>query len=164
MKIHFIGIGGIGLSGLARVLHTQGHEVTGSDLKETMITKSLNSIGIEVSIPQASKNINDHDLVVYSAVVHADNVERKKAEALGIKSIPRKALLPMILDTKKVYAVAGAHGKSTTTAILTAILQSDAIIGAESKEFDCNVRFLDRELIAFEADESDGSFLNSNLA
>jgi UDP-N-acetylmuramate--alanine ligase len=68
----------------------------------------------------------------------------------------------MILDTKKVYAVAGAHGKSTTTAILTAILQSDAIIGAESKEFDCNVRFLDRELIAFEADESDGSFLNSN--
>jgi UDP-N-acetylmuramate--alanine ligase len=162
VKIHFVGIGGIGLSGLARVLKSLGHEVEGSDLKQTKLTQSLMDIGIKVSTPQSASNISNQDLVVYSAVVKEDNVERQEAQKQGIKTISRKELLPMILDKKKVYSVAGAHGKSTTSAILTAIMQCDAIIGAESKEFDCNVRFNNDKLIAFEADESDASFLNSN--
>ncbi len=164
MKIHFTGIGGIGLSGLARFLYYEGFTVSGSDMVETPLVRRLREEGIEVFVPQKRENITkDIDLLVYSAAVKSSNPELIQARALGIRAIPRREALPIVLGGKKVYAVAGAHGKSTTSAILASILKdANAIIGAESKEFGSNVRYSGSETVVFEADESDASFLNSN--
>lgn len=161
MKVHFIGIGGIGLSALARFLKYDGHIVSGSDMKPTPITDSLQNENIKVTIPQNGKSITDQDIVIYSAAVKQNNIEILEASKKGIKTIARKEALPIILGDKKNYCVCGAHGKSTTTAILASILQSSALIGAISKEFDSNFRYIG-DTVAFEADESDGSFLLSN--
>ena len=162
MKVHFIGIGGIGLSALARFLNNDGHEITGSDMKSSPITKELEKEGIKVSCPQEAKNINDaFDLVIYSAAVTDENPELIEARLKQIRTLSRKEALPIILGDKKNYCVAGAHGKSTTTAILASILQSSALIGAISKDFGSNFRYVN-DLVAFEADESDASFLLSN--
>jgi UDP-N-acetylmuramate--alanine ligase len=163
MKIHFIGIGGIGISGLAQYMHFQGHDVSGSDISDTIITKNLRSLGIGVSVPHCSSAITDQDLVIHSAIIRPDNPEVLAAKEKGIEVLARREALLKILDKSKVYSVAGAHGKSTTTAILTAIMSGSAIIGAESKAFGSNVRYDDTtDVMLFEADESDGSFINSN--
>lgn len=162
MKIHFIGIGGIGISGLAKFMLAQGHEVSGSDLSETAITKKLKELGMKLTIPHDASAITDQELVIHSAIIRPDNAEIVEAQRRGIEVLARREALPMILEGKKVYAVCGAHGKSTTTAILSSILDGSAIIGAESKEFGDNVRYSEGDILLFEADESDGSFLNSN--
>ena len=163
MKIHFIGIGGIGISGLAQYMQYKGHTVSGSDIKETLITKKLRSLGIDITIPHASSAITDQDLVVHSAIIRPDNPEIVAAKAKGIEVLARREALLKILDDRKVYSVAGAHGKSTTTAILASIMEGSAIIGAESKAFGSNVRYDEKsDVMIFEADESDGSFINSN--
>ncbi len=161
MKIHFIGIGGIGLSALARILKYDGHTISGSDIKQTPLTKNLEEEGIDITIPHSKTSIKNQDLVIYSAAVKPTNEEIIEAKNQGIKILSRKEALELVLSNKKNYCVAGAHGKSTTTAILSSILQSSALIGAISKEFGSNFRYID-ELLAFEADESDGSFLLSN--
>ena len=161
MKIHFIGIGGIGLSALARFLNNSGHSVSGSDIAPTTITEQLSTENITITIPHGKDAINNQDLIIYSAAVTSDNVELLSAKEQGIKILSRKEALPTILGDKKNFNVCGAHGKSTTTAILSAILQSSAIIGAISKEFNSNFRYIN-DTVAFEADESDGSFLLSN--
>lgn len=161
MKVHFIGIGGIGLSALARFLKYNGHEVSGSDMKETPITAELKREGITVYSPQSANNIKDPDIVIYSAAVTDENPELIESRIKQIKTLSRKEALPIILGEKKNYCVAGAHGKSTTTAILASILNSSAIIGAISKDFGSNFRYID-DLVAFEADESDASFILSN--
>ncbi|AXH15994.1 UDP-N-acetylmuramate--L-alanine ligase [Malaciobacter mytili LMG 24559] len=161
MNIHFIGIGGIGLSALGRFLKHDGHFVSGSDMKSSPITQQLEQEGIKVITPHNASIIDNQDIVIYSAAVKQNNVEVIKALKNGIKTIPRKEALPIVLGDKKNYCVAGAHGKSTTTAILASILKSSTLIGAISKEFDSNFRYVD-DLVAFEADESDGSFLLSN--
>jgi UDP-N-acetylmuramate--alanine ligase len=162
MKVHFIGIGGIGLSALARFLNNDGHEISGSDMKDSPITKELQNEGIQVSCPQEATNIkDDFDLVIYSAAVTDENPELIEARLNQIRTLSRKEALPIILGDKKNYCVAGAHGKSTTTAILASILQSSALIGAISKDFGSNFRYVN-DLVAFEADESDASFLLSN--
>ena len=162
MKVFFIGIGGIGLSALARFLKHDGHEVCGSDMKSTPITKELIKEGIKVSCPQDASNISeDLDLVVYSAAVTDENPELIESRLKQIRTLSRKEALPIILGDKKNYCVAGAHGKSTTTAILASILDSSALIGAISKDFNSNFRYVN-DLVAFEADESDASFLLSN--
>jgi len=163
MKIHFIGIGGIGISGLAQYMHFKGHEITGSDISDTIITQKLRSLGIQVSVPHTKDAITDQDMVIHSAIIRPDNPEILAAKEKNIKVLARREALMEILKKQKVYSVAGAHGKSTTTAILSAIMQGSAIIGAESKEFGSNVRYDDStDVMLFEADESDGSFLNSN--
>jgi len=162
MKIHFIGIGGIGISGLAKFMLAQGHEVSGSDISETIITKKLEDLGMKLTIPHDASAIDDQDLVVHSAIIRPDNVEVLAAKEKNIEVRARREALPMIVEDKKVYAVCGAHGKSTTTAILSSILDGSSIIGAESKEFKDNVRHHESDVLLFEADESDGSFLNSN--
>ncbi|NPA03384.1 MAG: UDP-N-acetylmuramate--L-alanine ligase [Epsilonproteobacteria bacterium] len=164
MRIHFTGIGGIGLSGLARFLHAEGYKVSGSDMIETPLVRKLREEGIEVFVPQKKENITDDiNLLIYSAAVKSNNPELVAARSKGIQTLPRREALPLILGGKKVYAVAGAHGKSTTSAILASILKdANAIIGAESKEFGSNVRYTGSETVVFEADESDASFLNSN--
>lgn len=163
MKIHFIGIGGIGISGLAQYMHYKGHEISGSDISDSVITKKLRKMGIAVTVPHDASAITNQDLVVHSAIIRPDNPEVIEAKAKGIEVLARREALLQILNTSKVYAVAGAHGKSTTTAILTAIMEGSAIIGAESKAFGSNVRYAPQsDVMIFEADESDGSFINSN--
>ncbi len=163
MKIHFIGIGGIGISGLAQYMHFQGHQVSGSDVKDTVITQKLRSVGIDINIPHSKDVISDQDLVIHSAIIREDNPEVIAAKEKGIRVLARREALLEILHESKVYAVAAAHGKSTTTAILSAIMHGSAIIGAESKEFGSNVRYeKETDVLIFEADESDGSFVNSN--
>jgi len=163
MKIHFIGIGGIGISGLAQYMQYKGHQVSGSDIKDTLITKKLATLGIDITIPHSSSAIQDQDLVVHSAIIRPDNPEIIAAKEKGIEVLARREALLKILDDQKVYAVAGAHGKSTTTAILASIMDGSTIIGAESKAFGSNVRYDEKsDVMIFEADESDGSFLNSN--
>ena len=163
MKIHFIGIGGIGISGLAQYMHFKGHSVSGSDIKGTIITQKLRKMGISVTVPHSADAITDQDLVVHSAIIRPDNPEVIAANEKGIEVLARREALLKILDDRKVYSVAGAHGKSTTTAILTSIMNGSAIIGAESKAFGSNVRYdATTDIMLFEADESDGSFINSN--
>lgn len=161
MKIHFIGIGGIGLSALAKFLNNSGHTISGSDIKSTIITQQLANENVKVTIPHSKEAISGQDLVIYSAAVTDENEELQEAKKQNIKIMSRKEALPTILGDKKNFCVCGAHGKSTTTAILASILQSSAIIGAISKEFNSNFRYIN-DTVAFEADESDGSFLLSN--
>ncbi len=161
-KIHFIGIGGIGLSALARFLKKNGYDISGSDMKESPITKSLKSEDIKVNTPQLAKNIQDQDIVIYSAAIKEDNVEFIEAKKKGMLLLSRKEALPFILKGKKVYAVAGAHGKSTTSAMLASVIDGSVIIGAESKQFNSNMHFAKSDNMIFEADESDASFLNTN--
>ncbi len=162
-KIHFIGIGGIGISALARFMKEKGFEISGSDLKESKNTRELQKQGINVFIPHRAENIIDKDLVIYSAAIKEENVEFKEAKKLGIKCLSRKEALPMILEDKKVLAVAGAHGNSTTSSILASLLdESSVIIGAILKNLGSNMIHKINDKIVFEADESDSSFLNSN--
>ena len=170
MKIHFIGIGGIGLSALARFLKYDGHEVSGSDMNSSPLTETLKDEGIKVCIPHDKSCIKDQDIIIHSAAVQQNNVEIIEAAKKGIKTVARKESLPIVLGNKKVYSVCGAHGKSTTTAILASILQSTTLVGAISKEFGSNFRYVkdmnalsnEENRVVFEADESDGSFLLSN--
>jgi len=158
--IHFIGIGGIGLSALARFLKFRGYKITGSDIKESPITKTLREEGIVVNTPHNSKNITNQDIVIYSAVIKDTNPEIIEAKKKGMLILSRKEALPFVLKDKKVFAVAGAHGKSTTSAMLSSVVDCSMIIGAESKQYGSNMRAVDCENIVFEADESDSSFLN----
>jgi UDP-N-acetylmuramate--alanine ligase len=164
MKIHFIGIGGIGLSALAKFLANEGHTISGSDIKQTDITNDLaTNFGVKVTIPHHRDAIDGVDRVIYSAAVRKNNPEYQRAIELDIEVLSRKEALISILEDKEVYAVGGAHGKSTTSAILSSILpHTNALIGAISKEFGSNVRHYDNSKVVFEADESDESFLNSN--
>ncbi len=163
MKVHFIGIGGIGISGLAQYMHYKGHTISGSDISKSVITQKLSSMGMEITIPHDASAIKDQELVIHSAIIRPDNPEVVAAKAKGIEVMARREALQEILKDQKVYSVAGAHGKSTTTAILASIMDGSAIIGAESKSFGSNVRYdATSDVMIFEADESDGSFLNSN--
>lgn len=163
MKIHCIGIGGIGISGLARYLQSQGHLISGSDIAPGKITRKLAMEGINISIPHSKENITQQDLIIHSAIIKSDNIELLEAQRKKIPILSRKEALKEILKNHRVFSVCGAHGKSTTSAMLSSILPHfGAIIGAESKEFGCNVKRSQNENLIFEADESDKSFLNSN--
>jgi UDP-N-acetylmuramate--alanine ligase len=163
MKIHFIGIGGIGLSGLARYLKELNHTISGSDLIATAITDNLKMEGISVNIPHNKKYINSQDIIVYSSIIKETNEEIIEAKKRNIKYFSRKEFLPFITGEKKVYSICGAHGKSTTSSILATIMkESSAIIGAEMKHIKSNMVFNQGNSLVFEADESDESFLNSN--
>ncbi|MEA3491647.1 MAG: UDP-N-acetylmuramate--L-alanine ligase [Campylobacterota bacterium] len=164
MKIHFIGIGGIGLSALAKFLANDGHTISGSDIRQSEITNDLaTNYHAKITIPHHKEAVEGVDRVIYSAAVRKNNPEYQNAEALGIELLSRKDALISILGEKEVYAVGGAHGKSTTSAILSSILPyTNALIGAISKEFGSNVRDYENNRVVFEADESDESFLNSN--
>ena len=161
-KVHFIGIGGIGISAIARFLHEKGHKISGSDIKASKTTLELQNEGIEVITPHCKEAIKDQDFVVYSAAIKEDNIELVEARNKGIKCFSRKEILPYVLEDKCVFAVAGAHGKSTTSAMLASLIEGSVIIGAISKQFGSNMRYAKSDNVVFEADESDSSFLNSN--
>ncbi|MDY5186056.1 Mur ligase domain-containing protein, partial [Helicobacter trogontum] len=163
LRVHFIGIGGIGVSGLARFLKAQGAIISGSDIMDTSITQALRNEGININIPHNKEVIADKDLIIHSAIIKDSNIEVIESKRLHKQLLSRKEALKILLSKKKVLSICAAHGKSSTSAILAAILpHSGAIIGAISKEFQSNVRVSKDELLVFEADESDKSFLNSN--
>lgn len=163
MKVHFVGIGGIGLSAIARFLKAKGNEITGSDVKRTKIVEDLEALGIKITVPHSRHCVDEQDLLIYSAAVKSTNPELKQARHKGIEVVTRLEALKLVLQDKRVYSVCGAHGKSTTTAMLAEIMESSTLIGAESKAIGANCRVVaDKKLMVFEADESDGSFLNSN--
>ena len=161
-KVHFIGIGGIGISAIARFLREKGYQISGSDLKESKTTQELREAGMEIFTPHCKEAIKDQDFVIYSAAIKPDNIELQEAMRRGMKCLSRKEALPMVLEGKKVFAVAGAHGKSTTSAMLSSLIEGSVIIGAISKQFGSNMRYAQSQNVVFEADESDSSFLNSN--
>ncbi|WP_086304687.1 UDP-N-acetylmuramate--L-alanine ligase [Campylobacter devanensis] len=161
-KVHFIGIGGIGISAIARFLKERNFIISGSDIADSAITKDLRASGMKITVPHCTSAIEDPDFVVYSAAIKSDNVELVEARKRGIECLSRKEALPFILEGKRVFAVAGAHGKSTTSAMLASLMQGSVIIGAISKEFGSNMKYEASDNLIFEADESDSSFLNSN--
>lgn len=165
MKIHMIGIGGAGMSGIAEVLYRNGHLVTGSDLKESLYTRRLEGIGIKVYTGHASEQVGDADEVVISTAIPSTNPELLEARRRSIPIVPRAAALARILKGGRSIAVAGTHGKTTTTSMTTHALKSSgenptAVIGGELNDIGSNVVPGDRELFVAEADESDRSLLH----
>ena len=163
--IHFVGIGGIGMSGLAQVLLTLGYSVSGSDLRSTMITKGLASRGASIYQGHRPENIIGADVVVVSSAVKQDNPELVAARAADIPIIPRAEMLGELMRFKKFgVAVAGAHGKTSTTSMIASVFQAadldpTVIIGGQVKGLGTNAYWGKGDFLVAEADESDGSFL-----
>jgi len=162
--IHFVGIGGIGMSGIAEALHNLGYEVTGSDLKDSETTKRLKDLGIKISIGHEAENIDDAHVVVVSSAVPEDNPEVIEAKRRTIPVIPRADMLAELARLKYGILVAGAHGKTTTTSLISTILANagfdpTVIIGGRLKATGSNVQLGQGAFLVAEADESDGSFL-----
>ncbi len=163
--VHFVGIGGIGMSGIAEVLLNLGFSVSGSDLRESPITERLRSLGGVVHVGHDSANLTHADVVVISSAVKPDNPEVVAARYAGIPVIPRAEMLSEIMRMKRGVAVAGTHGKTTTTSMIAAILTKSgmdptAIIGGKLNIFGSNAKLGGGEWMVAEADESDGSFLH----
>ncbi len=163
-RIHFVGIGGIGMSGIAEVLLDMGFEVHGSDLKEGETTRALQSKGAVVRIGHREDNIDRADVVVTSSAVKSDNPEVKRARTQGVPVIPRAEMLAELMRLKHGVAVAGSHGKTTTTSLVAAILNEGqldptVIIGGKVNQLGSNARVGRGDTLVAEADESDGSFL-----
>ena len=164
MKIHMIGIGGAGMSGIAEVLKRRGHDVTGSDLKDSPYTRRLREAGITVYIGHASTQVGDADQVVISTAIPKTNPELLEARRRSIPIIPRAAALAWILEGSRSVAVAGTHGKTTTTSMTAHVLKAlgenpTALVGGELNDIGSNVAFGRSDLVVAEADESDRSFL-----
>ncbi|MGI5875632.1 MAG: UDP-N-acetylmuramate--L-alanine ligase [Dethiobacteria bacterium] len=163
-KVHFIGIGGYGMSALALILLQAGFDVRGSDLNPSKLVEILKKSGAKVFIGHREEQLGDAELVVYSTAIPADNPELKAAEKLGLPLWHRSELLAFVLNRGHGIAIAGTHGKTTTTAMLSLILEKagvdpTAIIGGEVPFFGGNARLGKSEYIVAEACESDHSFL-----
>ena len=162
--IHFVGIGGIGMSGIAELLLTLGYTVSGSDLKLSHITDRLKAKGAVIYKGHAKENIKEVNVVVTSSAIAAQNPEVVRAKELGCPIIPRAEMLAELMRIKYAIAVAGAHGKTSTTAMISQILNTagldpTVIIGGLLQGLDTNALHGSGEFIVAEADESDGSFL-----
>jgi UDP-N-acetylmuramate--alanine ligase len=163
-KIHFVGIGGIGMSGIAEVLLNLGFKVSGSDQRSTAVTERLVNLGARVFEGHAASNITDAQVVVVSSAVRADNPEIQEAQKRQIPVIPRAEMLAELMRMKFNVAVAGSHGKTSVTsmiAVMTAEANLDptAVIGGRLAIFDSSARLGKSDLMVVEADESDRSFL-----
>ncbi len=164
MNIHMIGIGGAGMSGIAEVLASRDHVVTGSDLKESPYTRRLREAGITVYIGHAPHQVGDADQVVISTAIPKTNPELLEARRRSIPIIPRAAALAWLLEGNRSVAVAGTHGKTTTTSMTAHVLEAlgenpTALVGGELNDIGSNVAFGRPDLVVAEADESDRSFL-----
>lgn len=163
--IHFIGIGGIGMSGIAEVLLTLGYEVSGSDLKKGSVTRRLRRRGAHIFRGHKASHVNGADVVVVSSAVKENNAEYIEARKLGIPLVPRAEMLAELMRLKYGIAVAGTHGKTSTTSIIATVLfqvgfDPTMIIGGKVNSFRTNARLGRGEFLVAEADESDQSFLN----
>lgn len=163
-RIHFVGIGGIGMSGIAEVLLNLGYEVSGSDVASSDITQRLDDLGAAIHRGHSGSNIGNADVVVTSTAVRPENPEVQAAHELGIPVIPRAEMLAELLKMKFSIAVSGSHGKTTTTSMVATLLAHGGldptmVIGGRLASIGSNARLGDGEVIVAEADESDGSFL-----
>ena len=163
-SIHFVGIGGIGMSGIAEVLINLGYDVTGSDLTATDITQRLAGLGARIFSGHQAANLSSADVVVTSTAVKADNPEVLEAHRRNIPVIPRAEMLAELLKMKMSVAVSGSHGKTTTTSMIATVLATGGldptmVIGGKLASIGSNAKIGDGEVIVAEADESDGSFL-----
>jgi UDP-N-acetylmuramate--alanine ligase len=163
VAIHFVGIGGIGMSGIAEVLLNLGYPVSGSDLKASEATRRLTSLGAKIHLGHRPDQVAAADVVVVSSAVGADNPEVAAARARDIPVIQRAEMLGELMRVKDGIAVAGSHGKTTTTTMIAVILalaglDPTAIIGGKARAFGSNARLGEGEVLVAEADESDGSF------
>jgi len=166
VKVHFVGIGGIGMSGIAELLLNLGYRVSGSDLKESEITRRLASLGGSIAIGHRAENVaDDVDVVVTSSAVRrASNPEAVAARDRGIPVIPRAEMLAELMRLKEGVAIAGSHGKTTTTSLIATVLahagvDPTAVVGGKLNALGSNAKLGKGQLMVVEADESDGSFL-----
>ncbi|MCK5504319.1 MAG: UDP-N-acetylmuramate--L-alanine ligase [Thermodesulfovibrionia bacterium] len=163
-RIHFVGIGGVGMSGIAEVLKNLGYKVVGSDLRASETTKRLKKRGIKISIGHKSENIKNADVVVISSAVTPDNPEVAAARKLTIPVIRRVEMLAELARLKYGVLIAGAHGKTTTTSLIASVLgegelDPTVVIGGKLKGIGSNAKLGQGDFLVAEADESDGSFL-----
>ena len=163
-NIHFVGIGGIGMSGIAEVLLNLGYSISGSDIKETEVTRRLQALGCEVSYGHRKENVKEADVVVVSSAIRQDNPEVEVAEESLIPIIPRAEMLAELMRMKVGIAIAGTHGKTTTTSLIATVLGAGGldptvVIGGRLNSIGSNARLGQGEFLVAEADESDGSFL-----
>jgi len=162
--IHFVGVGGIGMSGIAEVLLSLGYAVSGSDLKEGDTTRRLVSLGATITAGHRAELVRGADVVVYSSAVTPENPELVAARAEGIPVIPRAEMLAELMRLKYGIAIAGSHGKTTTTSLVSTVLSAagldpTVVIGGKLNAIGTNAKAGSGELLVAEADESDGSFL-----
>ncbi len=163
-RVHFVGLGGIGMSGIAEVLLTQGFAVSGSDMRDSAVLRRLRAKGALTAIGHAAENLGDADVLVYSSAIPTENPEVQAAQERGIPIIPRAEMLAELMRMKDGVAIAGSHGKTTTTSLLAWIcseagLDPTCVVGGRLESFDSNARPGAGRLMVAEADESDGSFL-----
>jgi UDP-N-acetylmuramate--alanine ligase len=163
-RIHFVGIGGSGMSGIAEVLSNLGYTVTGSDIAESAVVRRLRTLGIKVIVGHAAENIADADAVVVSSAVKPDNPEVQRARSLRVPVVPRAMMLAELMRFKQGIAIAGTHGKTTTTSLVAAVLAEagmdpTCVIGGRLNSIGTNARVGQGEFLVAEADESDASFL-----
>ena len=163
-RVHFIGIGGAGMSGLARIALSHGIKVSGSDAKDSNVIVALTALGANVLVGHKSENVDGADLVVFSTAISENNPERLRAIELGIPIIARATALALLMSESKSVAVAGTHGKTTTSSMLTVALQATGAdpsfaIGGTITASGSNAHRGTGEFFVAEADESDGSFI-----
>lgn len=166
-RIHFVGIGGVGMSGIAEVMLTLGYKVSGSDQNESASTRRLVSMGAKVFRGHAAHNIEDIDCVVVSSAIKADNPELQQAHAQQIPVVPRAEMLAELMRFKRGIAIAGTHGKTTTTSLTASVLfegnlDPTFVIGGQLLSAGANAKLGTSQWLVAEADESDGSFLRLN--
>ena len=162
-KIHFTGIGGIGMSGIAEILHELGYQVQGSDISENANVRRLREKGIAVSIPQAASNIEDVALIVISTAIKSDNVEVLEARRRFLPVVHRAEMLGELMRLRWSVAVAGTHGKTTTTSLVATLLDAakidpTVVNGGIISSWGSNAKLGAGSWMVVEADESDGSF------
>lgn len=163
-RLHFVGIGGAGMSGIAEILHNLGFTVSGSDAVESATTERLRALGLRVEIGHAAPNIGEAQALVTSTAVAADNPEVQAARGRQVPVVPRAVMLAELMRLRRGIAIAGTHGKTTTTSLVTAILVEAGldptfVIGGKLNAAGANSRLGKGEFIVVEADESDASFL-----
>ncbi|MGS1018818.1 UDP-N-acetylmuramate--L-alanine ligase [Burkholderia glumae] len=163
--VHFVGIGGAGMSGIAEVLVNLGYEVSGSDLSRNAVTERLTALGARVAIGHDAANIEGANAVVTSTAVRSDNPEVLAARRLGVPIVPRAVMLAELMRLKQGIAIAGTHGKTTTTSLVASVLAAGGldptfVIGGRLISAGANARLGSGDFIVAEADESDASFLN----
>ncbi|HET7095748.1 MAG TPA: Mur ligase domain-containing protein, partial [Casimicrobiaceae bacterium] len=163
-RVHFVGIGGAGMSGIAEVLATQGYRVSGSDLHASKVTARLAKLGISVAIGHAAANVANADAVVVSTAIANDNPEIAAARERGIPIVPRALMLAELMRLKQGIAIAGTHGKTTTTSLIASVLAEGGldptfVIGGRLLSADTHARLGKGDFLVAEADESDASFL-----
>ncbi len=163
-SIHFVGIGGIGMSGIAEVLHNLGYEVQGSDVADSANVKRLREHGITVMIGHAAANVDDADVVVVSSAIKRDNPELMAARAKRLPVVRRAEMLAELMRLKSCVSIAGTHGKTTTTSLVATLLDAGnfdptVINGGIINAYGTNARLGDGNWMVVEADESDGTFL-----